>query len=327
MKHQLTTESVTKKVRLGLIVSVVSATALIMAACDGRIVPPKAGEAMPSCVSIVDGTIRLVDVGSECRDNETQMMITNGNVHGEPGPAGPAGPAGATGVAGPAGPQGSPGLTGPEGPFGPMGVAGPPGPIGPEGPEGFPGPVGMPGIDGAQGPQGDVGPVGDPGPQGDVGPIGDMGPQGPQGFDGADGLDGVQGPQGDVGPQGDQGPQGAQGIQGEVGPQGEPGFIDSASSSLTVEVTTGSPHTLSEIPVGPASLYFVSINITRTNGATLTCQAGLDGNLMPVGSVDVNGYTTFIVQGSTVPADFELICSTDITTDVSAVVLIAGLAQ
>ena len=72
--------------------------------------PPGTDTVITGCYDRTQGSLRIVDAGTTCRQTENRITWN------EQGPAGPAGP---QGVAGPAGEAGAQGATGPAGPAGP----------------------------------------------------------------------------------------------------------------------------------------------------------------------------------------------------------------
>lgn len=162
----------------------------------GRDAPESAAE-MRGCVSVFNGSLRLIQGDVTCNDREYAVSWS---------------------IEGPEGPQGEPG---PPGPSGEQGPAGPPGPPGDPGPTGLPGKTGPPGTPGERGEAGAQGP---PGEGGDPGPAGEPGPPGESGTPGPAGEPGPEGPQGPPGPQGEPGLEGAEGPQGPPGPAGPPGL-------------------------------------------------------------------------------------------------------
>ena len=89
--------------------------------------PDPVTQVIHACYNNNSGTIKLVNTGQPCHENETAIQWNQTGPAGPTGPQGPAGPAGPTGPTGPQGPAGPAGPTGPTGPQGPTGPAGPPG--------------------------------------------------------------------------------------------------------------------------------------------------------------------------------------------------------
>lgn len=112
-----------KTVKFGVAAAVTAAVGL--GAAVATAVTPNT--ALQACVNTTNGNMRLVPVGTDCKQPEAPVTW---NVEG---PAGPQGTAGAPGPAGPAGPPGPAGADGEDGAAGP---AGPPGPAGADGADG-----------------------------------------------------------------------------------------------------------------------------------------------------------------------------------------------
>ena len=93
-----------------------------------------------ACVN--NGTVRIVQSSSDCRNPETHIEWNRQGPAGPKGDKGDKGDTGATGAQGLQGPKGDTGATGAQGPAGPKGDKGDPGlqgatgPVGPQGPAG-----------------------------------------------------------------------------------------------------------------------------------------------------------------------------------------------
>ncbi len=103
---------------VSLIIITVGISAFGLAVVIG--IPDSSG-VIHACYSNSQGSVRIVESASDCKNNETAITWNQTGPAGSPGPAGPQGP---SGPAGPQGPQGTAGAQGPSGPQGPQGPAG-----------------------------------------------------------------------------------------------------------------------------------------------------------------------------------------------------------
>ncbi len=102
----------------------IAAVVLVGAIGIVRATIPGTGGVVHGCYQNNNGSLRVVDDPTTCKNNETPLAW---NQQGVPGPQGP------QGIQGPLGPQGPAGPQGPQGPTGSQGVEGPTGPQGPAG--------------------------------------------------------------------------------------------------------------------------------------------------------------------------------------------------
>lgn len=135
-------------IRLTKNVAVAAAGALLAtgALTGGTValVANEVGEKFTACVSIRDGSMRLVDRPRQCRTkakrHDRRERVVSWN---ERGPRGRTGEAGPRGIPGEPGQAGQAGLAGPRGPKGETGPSGLPGAPGPQGAPGAPGRGGL----------------------------------------------------------------------------------------------------------------------------------------------------------------------------------------
>lgn len=231
---------------LGLVILMLAASATwVMAQTSGVI---------NACMTLSDGTIRIVADPVQCKKNET---LLSWNIMGQKGEKGDPGEPGA---AGPAGSAGEDGLacwdlngdhvqdavedTNQDGDWSTADC---------QGPQGETGATGAQGTQGLQGEQGR---------QGEQGPIGLTGSDGLQG---EQGIQGLTGPQGDPGPAGPTGPQGEQGLQGPAGPQGVPGPAGPGIASF--DDLSGLPCRVGQLGEGVTAISYDQ----STGNATISC--------------------------------------------------------